>query len=519
MNLSDHLRPLLRDHDCVIIPDFGGLVAEYAPARVQPARRHLLSPPTRQVAFNQALTRNDGLLLDALREELGVSAAEAREQLHQAVAVLYQELQTQQRTELPGIGVFRQLAGRGLQFEYTGTDNLLTTAFGLPELTAHPVAVIDARLAREQQAQLVPRLRAVAQQRSRVPLRQLVRGGAIGLAAGVVAAAVYLLSLHPAAVPVAWQGYLPRWEQARPMPQQAALARPTFGEAKVTTPTANLAETSLTTPTATTPAVVATTSSPAAVAARTPVVARPVVVVHPAKAKAARPMVAPEAVATLQPTTSHLTAAAVADFPLQSRVRVGSAVVTTADADNVAKPIPASMRPPTPALARPNMFTTPIARPVPAAAPPVAVAKVASAPTPVAAVAHKKAATPLVAKAKTPATVTTHTPPVAVAKAVTPVAVATPTAATTAAPVTAVKARTGRYYIVVAAYSSLKRAEEGRRNLAHAGRPAKVIAPPVGSRLYRLSAADFADRPTALAAATQLRQNPHLDKGLTVFAY
>ncbi|RZK88838.1 MAG: SPOR domain-containing protein, partial [Hymenobacter sp.] len=68
MTLSDHLRPLLRDHDCVIIPDFGGLVAEPAPARVQPAGRHLLSPPTRQVAFNQALTRNDGLLLDALRQ-------------------------------------------------------------------------------------------------------------------------------------------------------------------------------------------------------------------------------------------------------------------------------------------------------------------------------------------------------------------------------------------------------------------------------------------------------------------
>ncbi|RZK52859.1 MAG: hypothetical protein EOO59_13130, partial [Hymenobacter sp.] len=72
MSLSDHLRPLLRDHDCVIIPDFGGLVAEYTAAKVQPAGRHLLSPPTRQVAFNQALTRNDGLLVDALRQQLGL---------------------------------------------------------------------------------------------------------------------------------------------------------------------------------------------------------------------------------------------------------------------------------------------------------------------------------------------------------------------------------------------------------------------------------------------------------------
>ena len=134
MQLADHLRPLLRDHDCVIIPDFGGLVAEYAPARVQPGGRHMLSPPTRQVAFNQALTRNDGLLLDALREHLNLPAAEAREALRQAVATLHHDLQARQRTELPGVGVFRQVAGRGLQFEYTGTDNMLAAAFGLPEL-------------------------------------------------------------------------------------------------------------------------------------------------------------------------------------------------------------------------------------------------------------------------------------------------------------------------------------------------------------------------------------------------
>jgi nucleoid DNA-binding protein len=223
MNLADHLRPLLRDHDCVIIPDFGGLVAEYTPARVQPGGRHVLSPPTRQVAFNQALTRNDGLLVDALRQHLNVPAAEAREALRQAVATLHRDLQTQQRTELPGIGVFRQLAGRGLQFEYTGTDNLLTAAFGLPELTVHPVSVTDARLAREQQAQLVPRLRSAGRG---VKLRRVMPATAIGLLAGLAVAGLYLLNLHPAVLPTAWQSHLPRWEQAprQAAPQQAALA-------------------------------------------------------------------------------------------------------------------------------------------------------------------------------------------------------------------------------------------------------------------------------------------------------
>ncbi len=438
MTLSDHLRPLLRDHDCVIIPDFGGLVAEYTSAKVQPAGRHLLSPPTRQVAFNQALTRNDGLLLDALRQHLGLSAAEAREYVRQAVAMLHYELKAQQRTELPGIGVFRQQVGRGLQFEYTGTENLLAAAFGLPELTAQPVAVSDARLAREQQAQLVPRLRTAAS-RGRAPLRQLVRGGAIGLAAGVVAAAVYLLSLHPTVLPVAWQSYVPRWEQLSPAtaPQQATLAHTGLGETNepslTATPAANAPGEKLLEELATAPTEAAETPKE--------LVEMPTVVL-----KKTTPAAAPVAVvsATVAPKKEVVAPAAVAAKPA------------------VSKPV----------------------------------------------VSIKDSKTVVVAAAK----------PAAPAASKAPVAPAT--VATTAVPAaTTIKARTGRFYIMVAAYSSLARAEEGRRNLAHAGRPAKVILPFPGTRYYRLTAADFAGRTEALAAAARLRQNPKFEQGISVFPY
>ena len=415
MHLADHLRPLLRDHDCVIIPDFGGLVAEDAPARVQPGGRHLLSPPSRPVAFNQALTRNDGLLVDALRQHLGLPAPEAREQVRHAVAALHHELRTQQRTELPGIGVFRQVADRGLQFEYTGADNLRAAAFGLPELTAHPVRTTDIRLAREQQAQLGPRLRSAGRG---LRLRRVLPGAAIGLLAGLAVAALYQLSLNPAVLPVAWRGYVPRWETAAqaPAPQQATLAHTGLGE---------------------------TARAPAA-----PVAAAPA---HDSAAGST-----PEA-----PTTEK-------------------APANEAPAKEMAAAAPATV-PTTPAAAP----RQPVAKATSVAAKAVVAARPAASPRP---------AAPVVAKAP----------------AVVPAA---PVAATT------IKARTGRYYVIVAAYSSLGRAEEGRRNLAHAGRPAKVILPPAGSRLFRLSAGDFADQPAARLAAARLRQNPHFDKGLTVLSY
>ncbi|GAB3223490.1 hypothetical protein GCM10027346_02560 [Hymenobacter seoulensis] len=146
--LSDHIRTLLRDHDCVIIPDFGGLIADYAPAQIHPVR-HTLAPPAKRVAFNQSLTRNDGLLVDALSHKLNISTVQARQLVREAVLRMESELEAGLRTELPGVGIFRQAPGRGLEFEYTGGQNLLNASFGLPELISRPVRATDALLARE----------------------------------------------------------------------------------------------------------------------------------------------------------------------------------------------------------------------------------------------------------------------------------------------------------------------------------------------------------------------------------
>ena len=395
MNLADHLRPLLCAHDCVIIPDFGGLVAEYSPARVQPGGRHVISPPSRQVAFNQVLTRNDGLLVDVLREHLGMPAAEAREAVREAVAALHQELGARQRTELPGVGIFRQVAGRGLQFEYTGTDNLLPAAFGLPELQAHPVRVTDARLAREQQAELLPRLRTAGRH---LRLRRLVPAAAIGLLAGLAVAGLYLANLHPDLVPVAWRGYVPRWQTGSqvPTPQQATLAHPGLG-----------------------PAVAATTLQ-----------------------------AVPEAAPATQPGEWSTPA-----DPATKKV----AAVASPAADFVTTATPA-------------------------------------APTAVASPTKSAASGATLATSK------------AASAALNPAA-------------TTIKARTGRYYVVVGAFATLASAEKSRQVLAKTGRAAKVILPYWGTRLYRLSAADFADAGSASVTAQRLRHNPNFDKGSAVLAY
>jgi hypothetical protein len=380
MNLSEPIRTLLRDHDCVIIPDFGGLIAEYAPAQIHPVR-HTLAPPTKRVAFNQALTRNDGLLVDAISRATNLPIAQAREQVRVAVQRMEEELASNRRVELVGIGFMRRAVGRGIEFEYTGTQNLLAASYGLPELVSRPVRATDALLARERQV-AAPMLAAGRNRRAKV----------LKVTAGIIAvtmalAANYLFALR--------QGFLPDDFSASTSQQQAVQVQPA-------------------------------------------------------------PVATKKVIARQQ------------------------AALANDGWDN------ASTATPTPA---PSLPAATAAVPVAAAA---SGAVVVSEPV-------KKAAKPAVVNQTAPKTAKlAKTPPPGWEKA--EVSTVKDDASST------IKTKTGRYYIIAGSYTSLKGAEKGRQALVRLGKPARVILPQPGSRQYKLSVADFADRTSADRQAEILRK-------------
>jgi hypothetical protein len=433
MHLADHIRPLLRDHDCVIIPDFGGLVADVAPARLQ-AGRQTFSPPTKLVAFNQALTRNDGLLVDAVSQHLGVSLTQAREFVRQAVGQLRQDLQDHSRTELPGIGVFRRASGRGLAFEYTGTDNLLPASYGLPELVARPVQATNARVAREKRPQ--PALRSSSTQRGR--LARVLPGATVGLVvAAIVLAASYLLPMRADYLPQNWAVSLPSWEWSQPTapttastvtmqePQQATLAQHGW----------------------TNPVVAEPSPAPAELGSSTDEAIETI----PAAATTEESLVPVASAAT------ETVAAATLEAPAKGASASAPTVVATPKVIAVTKAAKEEVKKEPVVVAAPKAI---IEKPVEAAAKPVA----------------------------KPAAVTSTT----------------------------IKSRTGRFYVVAGAFASLASAQQVR---AHHGPAARVIMPPRGSRLYRLSVADFADQASAENEARRLRLKAHSTNSHLVFPY
>lgn len=142
MGLERDLHDLLFCHDCVIVPQWGGFLTHYRPARLDEARK-LIHPPSKDLSFNRHLVRNDGLLADHLARREGLAFDKASARIDSEVASWRLALDRSGRLELPSIGIFYRDAEHNLQFDPDRRTNYLRDAYGLRPLAA--IAVEQAR--------------------------------------------------------------------------------------------------------------------------------------------------------------------------------------------------------------------------------------------------------------------------------------------------------------------------------------------------------------------------------------
>lgn len=140
MRLEAFIAELLLDHDCVVLPDFGGLVANYRAARLN-RRSHMIFPPSKHVGFNRNLLQNDGLLANHIAAIMGISYKEAQLKIEEAVADYHVKLNKEGRLVLDRIGVFFKDKGGHLQFIPDEQENFLLSSFGLTPIQLKPVEV------------------------------------------------------------------------------------------------------------------------------------------------------------------------------------------------------------------------------------------------------------------------------------------------------------------------------------------------------------------------------------------
>jgi len=129
MTLAKYISDLLYRYECVIVPDFGGFVANKIPAKIN-RFTHTFYAPTKQLTFNAHLKNNDGLLANYVASAKNISYVNAVNYIANEVAK-WQNTLNQEELDIENIGTLHKNEEGAVIFDPVYTVNYLTSSFGL----------------------------------------------------------------------------------------------------------------------------------------------------------------------------------------------------------------------------------------------------------------------------------------------------------------------------------------------------------------------------------------------------
>ena len=103
MKISSYIFELLQSHDCVIVPNFGALVARNISAKISSDGSKIF-PPNKELSFNKNLVKNDGLLINAISSNENISYERAEQKITNWVRRTNKKLEKQRYIEIKNIG-------------------------------------------------------------------------------------------------------------------------------------------------------------------------------------------------------------------------------------------------------------------------------------------------------------------------------------------------------------------------------------------------------------------------------
>lgn len=139
--LAQYIRDLLYRYECVIIPDFGGLLTHTVSAKIDPDH-HTFSPPSKKLSFNAQLKESDGLLANYIASIDHISLDSAQNYIQFEVDEWREKLKKQD-LELTDIGVLSLDSVGNIRFEPNTKSNFLTDSFGLTEIEMPEVERVE----------------------------------------------------------------------------------------------------------------------------------------------------------------------------------------------------------------------------------------------------------------------------------------------------------------------------------------------------------------------------------------
>jgi len=130
LDLAKYIHELMLEHDCVSIPNFGGIVAQRFRAEINPGT-NIMRPPSKRISFHKELVANSHLLLQKVAIQNGLSHAKANDKIEATVSVWKEQLLSGSSIKLNGVGRFYLDKTGGICFNQSLESNFDLDAFGL----------------------------------------------------------------------------------------------------------------------------------------------------------------------------------------------------------------------------------------------------------------------------------------------------------------------------------------------------------------------------------------------------
>jgi len=130
LNIASYISELLYEHECVVIPGFGGFIVNDRPATINRIT-HEFSPPFRKVMFNIHLSANDGLLINHIANVDHISYVEAKQMVIDFAKHCHEELKSGNKINFINIGSLYKNNEGHITFEQNEQVNYNDDAFGL----------------------------------------------------------------------------------------------------------------------------------------------------------------------------------------------------------------------------------------------------------------------------------------------------------------------------------------------------------------------------------------------------
>lgn len=130
MALIQFIKELLYLNDKIVIPGFGGFVAQYTPAQIN-QEKNTITPPVKYFIFDNTLTEDDGVLANYISRKKSIPVSEATAETKEMVDDFRHKLNEGNTLFFEGIGYLLQDDQKIIRFKKDEERNYHPEYFGL----------------------------------------------------------------------------------------------------------------------------------------------------------------------------------------------------------------------------------------------------------------------------------------------------------------------------------------------------------------------------------------------------